>query len=894
MSFTSRFFDASSHTKRTSRIRRRWQSVRPWLAVESVEDRTLLSAPALISTSPANGSHRAPASTDVVATFDQSVTPVSVTDQTFVVHAMQSHRLLSANGAISSLTTNADTVTLDPASDFRAGELVQLTTTSEIENSASESATPRVWQFRANVAGGSGVFADTGQALGGSNTRATSLGDLDDDGDLDAFVANVDEPNRVWLNDGNGAFTDSGQLIDPMSATTDVALGDLDGDGDLDAFVVNFRSQADQIWLNDGVGSFVDSGQALTRPGTDSRKVSLGDLDGDGDLDAFSGNNGPNLVWLNDGNGTFTDSGQLLGNLRTLDVVFGDYDSDGDLDVFIVSDFHVHEIWLNDGSGLFTNTGQMLSLSNGRTASAGDVDGDGDLDVLAVNDFQQHRMWLNDGTGTFSDSGQVFGDGNLTQGVELGDLDGDGDLDAFDTGVHGRSNRIWLNDGTGFFTNSGQALGNSYSEGVSLGDLDGDGDLDAFISNERSQANRVWLNVGTPAVPVTVTVDLANVSVPEADTAINSGTFEGAGVSLTTSVGTISDIGNGTWNWSFDTTDGPANSQTVTVTATGRNGDFRTATFDLIVTNLAPTITNLISNATLQHKSTNGNVQLEGAFADAGAADTHTVVVDWGDGSSLETISVDQLAGTFGGSHTYAAAGIFEITLKVTDDDGGFVTDTTSAVVQGVGVIDGVLYIIGTDGDDYVKLQVSQKKDRLKVNVNLNQGGGDQVKLALVASEISRVVAFLCGGDDHYDGGFGGARHGGGAPGINVRQMVFGGAGDDRLRGGRWSDAIFGGTGDDRIRGQGGNDILAGGDGKDAIRGGQGDDLLIGGILDNEFHSLSILDDVDSAMAEWAGGNLTATLTALGPAIDDSDKDKLFGGKDDDALFGGLGDILSQ
>jgi len=37
-----------------------------------------------------------------------------------------------------------------------------------------------------------------------------TLGDLDGDGDLDAWVANLSQANRVWLNDGSGTFTDSG------------------------------------------------------------------------------------------------------------------------------------------------------------------------------------------------------------------------------------------------------------------------------------------------------------------------------------------------------------------------------------------------------------------------------------------------------------------------------------------------------------------------------------------------------------------------------------------------------------------------------------------------------------------------------------------------------------
>ena len=56
------------------------------------------------------------------------------------------------------------------------------------------------------------IFVDSNQALGNSNSQDVSLGDLDGDGDLDAFVANWPQPNKIWLNDGNGTFTDSGQI----------------------------------------------------------------------------------------------------------------------------------------------------------------------------------------------------------------------------------------------------------------------------------------------------------------------------------------------------------------------------------------------------------------------------------------------------------------------------------------------------------------------------------------------------------------------------------------------------------------------------------------------------------------------------------------------------------
>jgi hypothetical protein len=143
---------------------------------------------------------------------------------------------------------------------------------------------------------GSGTFSDSGQSLGTFSTRSVALGDLDGDGDLDLLEGNVGRANRVWLNDGAGTFSDSGQTLG-AHATYSVALGDLDGDGDLDLLEGNYnnqanRNQANRVWLNDGAGTFSDSGQTLGDHAAFS--VALGDLD------LLAGNyNQANRVWLN-------------------------------------------------------------------------------------------------------------------------------------------------------------------------------------------------------------------------------------------------------------------------------------------------------------------------------------------------------------------------------------------------------------------------------------------------------------------------------------------------------------------------------------------------------------------------------------------------------------------
>jgi uncharacterized coiled-coil protein SlyX len=148
---------------------------------------------------------------------------------------------------------------------------------------------------------GQGNFTNSGQSLGNGMSMGIALGDMDGDDDLDAFVANRG-PNKVWLNDGDGNYTDSTQNLGD-SASHDIALGDLDCDDDLDAFVANggtdlSTSAPNEVWLNDGAGFFTNSGESIGL--LPSIGVALGDLDGDDDLDAFVTNVGLPEIWLNE------------------------------------------------------------------------------------------------------------------------------------------------------------------------------------------------------------------------------------------------------------------------------------------------------------------------------------------------------------------------------------------------------------------------------------------------------------------------------------------------------------------------------------------------------------------------------------------------------------------
>ncbi|MBN2002044.1 MAG: VCBS repeat-containing protein [Anaerolineae bacterium] len=457
-----------------------------------------LLVPANPVTDPAGNTHAAPVTSTVSITYDEAINAATVSTQTFAVHAMQTG-LLAQTYSVSS-----GTISLKSILPFKPGELVQVSATtgtlSLVDGSGPVS--PTVWQFRAAVQSSSAVFTQSTQYF--DRSPHVALGDVDGDGDLDAFV----ETNRVWLNNGSGHFTDSGQTLEGET----VALGDLDSDGDLDAFVGN----PDKVFVNDGKGVFTDSGQDL---GTGrSAVIALGDVDGDGDLDAFIANGGvglPNTLWLNNGDGIFSDSGQNLSGdppySPSYTAALGDLDGDGDLDVFVgntslgVGLPNSDRVWLNDGRGHFTDSGQGLGNFDTEAAALGDLDGDGDLDAFTAsgNDLA-NMVWLNDGSGTFNDSGQRLGS-NWGGAVALGDLDGDGDLDAVVLNYFGDSyNEVWLNNGSGIFSNSEQNLGRSaFSDlrnALALGDMDVDGDLDALVSNE------IWLNRNSVELSVTKTV----------------------------------------------------------------------------------------------------------------------------------------------------------------------------------------------------------------------------------------------------------------------------------------------------------------------------------------------------------------------------------------------------
>ena len=182
-------------------------------------------------------------------------------------------------------------------------------------------------------------------------SRGVAPFDFDEDGDLDIYVSNYRlERNALWQNDGHGNITDVASAHNATGGsghTIGSAIGDLDNDGHLDIFVANFShpgQQAAQFLRNTGdTGGYtfevmdeLDGGDWQESYAT----ASLADYDNDSYLDlyfttAYPGNH-PRLYRNNGGTWNFsnvTSAEGLGGQPPTFQAAWADFDNDGDLDL---------------------------------------------------------------------------------------------------------------------------------------------------------------------------------------------------------------------------------------------------------------------------------------------------------------------------------------------------------------------------------------------------------------------------------------------------------------------------------------------------------------------------------------------------------------------------------
>ncbi len=175
--------------------------------------------------------------------------------------------------------------------------------------------------------------------------------DFDNDGDLDLYISKcrlgVSDPgdgrrrNQLFRNNGNNQFTDVAGLVGllPLGQSWATDFADIDNDGDLDAFIIN-HDIPNKLYLNNGSGQFTDitalSGiagpTAAAGPGI---QCHFADFDNDGYVDLlYTSLGGDDALLRNNGDVTFTNFGQFLPLPKRMQTAAtGDVNNDGFIDI---------------------------------------------------------------------------------------------------------------------------------------------------------------------------------------------------------------------------------------------------------------------------------------------------------------------------------------------------------------------------------------------------------------------------------------------------------------------------------------------------------------------------------------------------------------------------------
>ncbi len=392
--------------------------------------------------------------------------------------------------------------------------------------------------------------------VGVGHSSIPAFADIDGDGDQDAFIGEADGFVNYFKNTGTPlapVFAEQTGAANPFNSVdvgflSTPAFADIDGDGDLDAFIGEMDGVIN-YYKNTGTRLApvfaAQTGAANPFAGVNvgnNSAPAFADIDGDGDLDAFIGekygfinyykNTGANTITTP----SFTELTGTTNPFSAVDVLldsapaFVDIDGDGDLDAFVGNWYGHIAYYQNTGTPLApnfvlkTDSDNPLNTAIGRAPAFADIDGDGDLDAF-IGDYDNYggfiRYYKNTGTPrdpaftlqTETDTppfyGVAFGDYGPPFPA-FADIDADGDLDAFigdDTGVV----NYYKNNGTALVPAFVRQTGaDNPFDGVTVwtytapafADIDADGDLDAFIGNAPPIRLFYYENIGTRVAPV--------------------------------------------------------------------------------------------------------------------------------------------------------------------------------------------------------------------------------------------------------------------------------------------------------------------------------------------------------------------------------------------------------
>lgn len=281
-------------------------------------------------------------------------------------------------------------------------------------------------------------------------------GDIDRDGDIDIFVANVNGQSNIGpyflINDGTGHFTAAFDRLPSFYADLNQSvwpaahLADFNNDGATDLWLGTNNWNIDNAVLgNDGSGQFTLASGVTPHQTREMYAMYIlsADLNGDGLLDVIQGEGESSAtrgtrevsIFINQGNLQFADEtasrlfgltleGKLLYQHMSR-IHLGDFNGDKALDLVVEPNGDKVQIFINNGDGVFFKPSNGTVPTEGGRVLVGDFTRDGRADIIAYGghpDIDPYLFVLDDGpamkfTGT-GKADKLFGDarGNTLDG----------------------------------------------------------------------------------------------------------------------------------------------------------------------------------------------------------------------------------------------------------------------------------------------------------------------------------------------------------------------------------------------------------------------------------------------------------------------------------------------
>lgn len=332
-------------------------------------------------------------------------------------------------------------------------------------------------------------FKDMTQAAGVSGEGRWCAGpafvDIDNDGDLDLHVCVYAGNNLLYINDGQGRFTEQAQQfgLDANAASVMMTFADYDLDGDLDAYLVTHRlvTEGDKHELPKDSQVAIQNGVVQVDP---KRGVRV--APGYQDYFAVMPKGKPGRMALviagqedtlfRNERGKFRPVNReagIAGHGIGLSAIWWDFNDDGHPDLYVSNDYKgADQLYRNNGDGTFTDVVDDLCphvpwYSMG--ADAGDVNNDGWTDLFASD---------------------MSGTSHYKQKVAMGDMTDDAWFLDLARPPQYMRNTMFLNTGGSRMLEVAKMAGVSSTDWTwspKFGDLDNDGWLDLFIANGMSR-----------------------------------------------------------------------------------------------------------------------------------------------------------------------------------------------------------------------------------------------------------------------------------------------------------------------------------------------------------------------------------------------------------------------